>query len=201
MNYLEDHNRLVAYRDHKDGHFRVRVDYMANGDSVTFYIDGDKTFIVSKKILHKTANGITYTIVVKNIGDSAITDPICLYSDNNGVFTINRVFQRDVVGKQVFIKTLRPNQQVRFMFLIKQITKSEEAYNLIQELTDNTVYGRKILSIFERLDAKLTGDKNLFLEGIKHNPYVMNYASDELRKDTDLATIYTEMIIEMECNQ
>ena len=29
----------------------------------------------------------------------------------------------------------------------------------------------------------------------------MNYASDELRKDTDLATIYTEMIIEMECNK
>ena len=198
MNYIKDHSRLVASRDHAEGTLRVRVDYMANGDTLTFYIDGDKSFIVSKKILHRTNSGITYTIVVENVGMTLIETPIVLYSENNGVFTMQKIFKREIVGQEAVVQTLKVGQQTRLMFLVRQIEKKEEAFDLIKDLTDNTVYGRKILSIFERLSEELKNDKELFLEGLQHNPYVMNYASDELKRDIELVTIQTDKIIQFE---
>lgn len=198
MNYIKDYSRLVASRDHAEGTLRVRVDYMANGDTLTFYIDGDKSFVVSKKILHRTNNGITYTIVVENVGMTLIETPIVLYSENNGVFTMQKIFKREIVGQEAVVQTLKVGQQTRLMFLVRQIEKKEEAFDLIKDLTDNTVYGRKILSIFERLSEELKNDKELFLEGLQHNPYVMNYASDELKRDIELVTIQTDKIIEFD---
>lgn len=198
MNYIKDHSRLVASRDHAEGTLRVRVDYMANGDTLTFYIDGDKSFVVSKKILHRTNSGITYTIVVENVGMTLIETPIVLYSENNGVFTMQKIFKREIVGQEAVVQTLKVGQQTRLMFLVRQIEKKEEAFDLIKDLTDNTVYGRKILSIFERLSEELKNDKELFLEGLQHNPYVMNYASDELKRDIELVTIQTDKIIQFE---
>lgn len=198
MNYIKDYSRLVASRDHAEGTLRVRVDYMANGDTLTFYIDGDKSFVVSKKILHRTNSGITYTIVVENVGMTLIETPIVLYSENNGVFTMQKIFKREIVGQEAVVQTLKVGQQTRLMFLVRQIEKKEEAFDLIKDLTDNTVYGRKILSIFERLNEELKNDKELFLEGLQHNPYVMNYASDELKRDIELVTIQTDKIIQFE---
>lgn len=198
MNYVKDYDRLIASRDHEKGIFRVRVDYMANGDETKFYTGGDKAFSVSKKILHRTKSGITYTIVVENIGENPIIGDIVLYSDNNGVFTNQKIFKRNVVGKDVPIKGMRVGQKSRVMFLVKQIDSKEEAMELIKDLTGHTLYGRKVLSIFERLSENLRDDRELFIEGLKHNPMVLSFASDKLRKDPELLEMQIDKLVDME---
>jgi hypothetical protein len=198
MNCIKDYNRIVASRDYETGTLKIRIDYMADKDALSFYIDGDKTFTISKKILHKSNHGTTYTIVVENEGTSHIDTPIMLYSDNDGVFTTQKIFQRNIVGREVNITSMKPGQKTRFMFLIRKISDREEALRLIKELTEDTIYGKKILSIFERFDEELRDDKELFMEGLQHNPHVMNYASEELHKDLDLQKLYTSKVTGIE---
>ena len=196
MNYIENYNRLVASRDN-EGTIRIRADYLANKDILRFYSSEEMNFTVSKKIVYKTSNVIVYTMVVSNIGESDITTPIILYSDNDGIFTVQKIFDREVIGTKLVINGLKKNQQYRSMFMVRQLENREEVLRLIKELTDDTIYGKKVLSIFERLKDKLKDDKELFLEGIMHNPHVINYASESLRKEIELVAMLTDKMMDV----
>ena len=193
MDHIENHNKIVASRD-KNGVFRIRVDYLANKDVLNFYVEGDKLFTVSKQILHESINGITYVITMENKGNEAIDLPIVLYSGNGGVFTIHRMFKREIVGEQLKMKSLRARQKFRTIFLTKKISKKEDALRMIDELTTDTIYGKKILSVFERFNDELRNDKELFVEGVKHNPHVLNFASEALQQDAELLDLSASKI-------
>ena len=185
MNHIENYNRLIANRD-AEGTFFVRVDYMTSGNKTNFYVNENYSFTVEKVILYRMEKGIVYTIVVENVGYKTIKGPILLYSGNSGVFMKQQPIKLNITGCAAEVKTLKPTQRQEFYFLVKDITEEKEAQTLIKDLTDGTVYGYKLSSVFERFGKELIDNKDLFLEGMKHNPAVIDFASEELQLDPEL---------------
>ena len=181
MTHIENHNRLIA--SHKDGIFHVRVDYMADCDAVQFHVNGTDGFIVRKRLVSKGRDSLIYDISIENIGEHDILTPIELYSSHDGVFTEHQIFEKNIVGTSWRVKSLKIGKKRSTMFLVRLIEDREEALFLIRDLTEQTIYGRKVLSIFERFDEDLRGDVELFLEGMKHSPHVWHYASEELKSE------------------
>lgn len=186
MNYIENYNRLVASRNYDEGIFRVRMDYMADGDKTRFYIEGSKSFSVTKKLLFKKNEAVVYSIIIENIGTTTISEPIELYSNHNGAFLKQCMLKRKQVGNSIIVQKLKPYQKEKFLFMVKKISEEREAMELIRDLTDDTVYGPKILSIFERFDEDLKNNRKLFEEGVKHCQLVVNYASKEIQQHPEM---------------
>lgn len=181
VKHIEDYNKIVANRDDA-GRFRIRVDYMSNGDKTDFFIDGNKEFVVSKKLLHRGNKHLMYVITVENTGIDIIDNTMSLYSGSKGLFPRYSILQKHNVGNEAALKSIKPGEKVNMVFFTWQITEREEAIRLINEIPNNYIYGNKVLSVFERLHSDLRDDYELFQKGLRYSPHVVNYASPKLKQ-------------------